>query len=75
MHFRLGEQKKKELLATSKSNRGKGLGEMGLGRLEPEAAQGPETTEDGPQGHRRSTTESHAYPACAKQAESRQETV
>lgn len=30
---------------------------MGLGGLEPEAPQGPETTEDGPEGHRRSTTD------------------
>ena len=30
---------------------------MGLGRLEPEAAKGPETTEDWPQANRRSTTD------------------
>ena len=30
---------------------------MGLGRLEPEAPQGPETTEDWPQANRRSTTD------------------
>jgi len=30
---------------------------MGLGGLEPEAPQGPETTEDGPKSHRRSTTD------------------
>ena len=30
---------------------------MGLGRLEPEARNGPETIEDGLKGHRRSTTD------------------
>jgi hypothetical protein len=30
---------------------------MHLGKLEPEAPQGPETSEDGPEGHRRSTTD------------------
>jgi hypothetical protein len=30
---------------------------MGLGRLEPEARNGPETTEDRPQADRRSTTD------------------
>jgi hypothetical protein len=30
---------------------------MGLGRLEPEAPQGPETAEDWPKANRRSTTD------------------
>ena len=33
------------------------ISEMGLGRLEPEAPQGPETTEDWPEANRRSTTD------------------
>ena len=56
-HILIPEGPKKNPAWQRNARRGFSLFKMGLGRLEPEAPQGPETTEDGPEGHRRSTTD------------------